>query len=218
VEIDKSVWGPMGVYTFRIKGTLCHKIGSLLPEDGEEPKYAQIYIMDSSLSQQIQQRLKYGHGYLDEGILQDLTTMMHNINPYYNIYKSAKERIGQDENLCLNLTSFDATKQDPRCYNLPTAAEVGVIMNKDLSNVNAARDLIIEYRTGRLKRISELHAAYLPLRFPLLYPYGEPGWHREIPFAHVVWQSESDKRVQGQQEENEELEPNDSGPCGKNYT
>jgi hypothetical protein len=144
--------------------------------------------MDSGLQEQIQQRLQYGHGNLDERILQDLLVMMHNHNPYYDIYKVAKERIGQDINLRLNLTTFDVKKQDPRRYNLPSASEVGLIINKDFTDVNNTRDIIIEHRTGDLKRISELHSGYLPLRFPLLYPYGEPGWHPKIPFSHVSWQ------------------------------
>jgi hypothetical protein len=32
-----------------------------------------------------------------------------------------------------------------------------------------------------LKQISELHNAYLPLCYVLLLPYGEPGWHPNIP-------------------------------------
>src|SRR3982074_1746103 len=64
--------GPMGIYTFRIKGALCHKVGSLLPSEGEQPKFAQIYITDSDPSQQIQRRLQHGHGHIDEGILQEL--------------------------------------------------------------------------------------------------------------------------------------------------
>lgn len=206
----------MGVYTFRIKGTLCHKIGSLLPVQGQEPKYAQIYIMDSSINQQIQQRLKYGHGHLDEGILQNLISMMHQNNLYYTIYKIAKDRIGQDNNLCLNLISFDASKQDPRRYNLPSADEVGVIINKDSSNINATRDLIIERRSGKLKRITELHSAYLPLRFPLLYPYGESGWHPNILFTHDVWQPDNYTSNERQQENDEDLEPTDFQLNGKN--
>jgi L-ascorbate metabolism protein UlaG (beta-lactamase superfamily) len=30
---------------------------------------------------------------------------------------------------------------------------------------------------NRLWHISDLHAAYDPLHFVLLHPYGEPGWH-----------------------------------------
>jgi len=188
VEIDESVTGQRGVYTFRIKGALCHKIGSLLPAEGEQPKFAQIYITDSDPNQQIRQRLQHGGDNIVESILRDLQTMMHRDNPYYSIYKTAKERMGQDIDLVLNLTTFDAKKHDPRRYNLPTASEVGVIIGKDPSDVNATRDLIIEHRGGQLKRISELHSAYLPLRFPLLYPFGEPGWHPKIPFSGADWQ------------------------------
>ena len=49
---------------------------------------------------------------------------MHRDNPYYAIYKTAKERMGQDLNFLLNLTTFDTKKRDPRRYNLPTASEI----------------------------------------------------------------------------------------------
>src|SRR5262249_42109046 len=120
--------------------------------------------------------------------------------------KTAKERMGQDVNLQLNLITFDTKKQDPRRYNLPTASEVGIIINKDFSGVNAARDLIIEHRGGRLKRISELHSAYLPLRFPLLFPYGEPGWHPKISFSGIPWQHQDDDGDEEQQRDGEEAE------------
>lgn len=42
------------------------------------------------------------------------------------------------------------------------------------------RDIILEERDNNLKRISELHAKYLPLQYPLLFPYGEDGYHTEI--------------------------------------
>jgi len=173
----------MGIYTFRIRGTLCHQIGSLIPPDGQQPKFAQIYVVDSDINEQIKHQLKYGHGHIDETILRDLLTMMQQHNPYYEMYKIAKKRMGKDVNLQLNLTTWDAKKHDPRRYNLPTTSEVGIIIKKDFSNANSTRDLIIEHCSGKLQRISELHSAYLPLRFPLLFPYGEQGWHPAIPFA-----------------------------------
>jgi len=202
VEVDESVWGPMGVYVFRIKGALYHKLGSLLPFEGEKPKFAQIYVTDSDPNQQIQQRLEFGHGHVEEGVLRDLQTMMHRDNPYYATYKTAKERMVQDADLQLNLTTFNANNRDPRVYNLPTAPEVGIIISKDSSDVNATRDIIIELRGGQLSRISELHSAYLPLRFPLLFPFGEPGWHPNIPFSGAVWQPHGNDDNEEQREEN----------------
>ena len=46
-KMDPSVYGPYGVYTFRIQGELYHLMGSLLPADGQDPAFAQIYIYDS---------------------------------------------------------------------------------------------------------------------------------------------------------------------------
>ena len=38
------------------------------------------------------------------------------------------------------------------------------------------RDIVIRLKDGA-KRISELHAAYDPLQYPLLFPYGTDGYH-----------------------------------------
>lgn len=45
------------------------------------------------------------------------------------------------------------------------------------------RDIIVETHTGHLKRISELHASYLNLQYPLLFPYGEDGYREDICFS-----------------------------------
>ncbi|KAH9556577.1 hypothetical protein CY35_07G036900, partial [Sphagnum magellanicum] len=38
----------------------------------------------------------------------------------------------------------------------------------------------------RRDRISELHVGYMALHYPLLFPYGEDGWHLNIPLNGVV--------------------------------
>jgi hypothetical protein len=35
------------------------------------------------------------------------------------------------------------------------------------------RDIIMETTNRELKRISTLHPAYMPLQYPLLFPFGE---------------------------------------------
>jgi hypothetical protein len=42
VSVDRSVYGPWRVYTFRIKGELCHQIVSLLPPPEGTPAFAQL--------------------------------------------------------------------------------------------------------------------------------------------------------------------------------
>ncbi|XP_024958909.1 uncharacterized protein LOC112499870 [Cynara cardunculus var. scolymus] len=40
---------------------------------------------------------------------------------------------------------------------------------------------LIGYINGYLQQISELHPSYLPLQYPLLFPYGEDGYKVDIP-------------------------------------
>ena len=45
--IDKEVNKGRGPYCFKMSGQNCHKIGSLLPDEGKQPKFAQLYIYDT---------------------------------------------------------------------------------------------------------------------------------------------------------------------------
>lgn len=47
------------------------------------------------------------------------------------------------------------------------------------------RDVIVEERgNGNVKHISELHPSFMSLQYPFLFPYGEDGYHVNIPL-HV---------------------------------
>jgi hypothetical protein len=47
MEIDKGNKNVRGPPTLRIQGQTCHRIGSMLPESGQKPKFAQLYIYDT---------------------------------------------------------------------------------------------------------------------------------------------------------------------------
>ncbi|CAN7017457.1 unnamed protein product [Brassica rapa subsp. trilocularis] len=47
------------------------------------------------------------------------------------------------------------------------------------------QDIILESSTGKLQRISELHPAYLPLQYPLLFPFGEDGFRLGIDIGFL---------------------------------
>lgn len=46
-KVNKSVMKGRGPYVFRLQGQNYHRMGSLIPEDGEAPKFSQLYIYDS---------------------------------------------------------------------------------------------------------------------------------------------------------------------------
>ena len=72
-----------------------------------------------------------------------------------------------------------APGHDRRRYNLPTADEVAVIlpgMEGDSMQLSQ-RDIVLQNRAGGLQIINDLHPAYVPLYYVLLFPYSKNGWH-----------------------------------------
>jgi hypothetical protein len=46
-KVDQLIEQSRGPYVYKISGQVYHRIGSLLLEDGQPPKYAQNYVYDS---------------------------------------------------------------------------------------------------------------------------------------------------------------------------
>jgi hypothetical protein len=61
-----------------------------------------------------------------------------------------------------------AREGDPVQYNLPTTDDLAMLVVGDSSLDTFKLDIIIETKNKELKRISELHPAYLALQYPLL--------------------------------------------------
>ena len=99
--------------------------------------------------------------------------MITQYNPYYTAFKTAHERLQESDHLSLHLKTVDTPRLDRRRYNRPTASEVAVLMPGTGEEItNGKRDIIIHHRRIGFQRISDLSSAYLPLRYPLLFPLG----------------------------------------------
>jgi hypothetical protein len=109
----------------KLQGKFYHRIGSLLPPEGDHPKFAQIWFHDSD---QINNRTIYNPS-LDVNILQQLQNLLHDVNPYRGSLKSAIELTNADDSLRMVIDAKQKpTAEHIRRYNLPQASEVSVIM------------------------------------------------------------------------------------------
>lgn len=98
-------------------------------------------------------------------------------------FRMVRDRLNDCVSSDLKLRLVCRRSTDPRTYNLPLVSEVAALVVGDVDQCQNRLDIIVETRSGRLKRISELHPSYLPLQYPLLFPYGEDGYREDIPFA-----------------------------------
>jgi hypothetical protein len=169
------------VYTYRIQGAHYHKIGSLLPAPGSTPKFSQLYIYDTNFNNELNSRQQV-FPHLDPEMLFELQQELHLHNPFAQAFRAAGESARSNENVRLFIHADHG--KDIRRYNMPTVSEVAAIMINNDDHTHG-RDIILHSLDGSLQRISEIHGAYDPLQYPLLFPLGEHGWHPNIPYRDI---------------------------------
>ena len=111
------------------------------------------------------------------------------MNPYIAALKTMSDRLANTPNLRgYKLLHENPRHHDPRTYNRPTSDEVAVAWEgdpEDPLSMPEAKDVVIEARTGDRFTVPYWHPAYMPLRYPLIFPFGEPSWHSNIPNVGV---------------------------------
>jgi len=181
-RVDNSVNDGRSAYVFRISGSNHHKIGTLLPPSGFIPKFAQLYIYDTSneVSNRLNALGRSGSSDVRADVVQGLQEMLDSVNPYVAVFRRARDML-RDHGEVLDVKIRIIRAREGRQYITPTANEVAGLLVGDGTENFESRDVIIQRRDGTLQRINETHPSYMPLQYPLLFPYGTDGWSQDIP-------------------------------------
>uniref|UniRef100_A0A0D3CFE3 Helitron helicase-like domain-containing protein n=1 Tax=Brassica oleracea var. oleracea TaxID=109376 RepID=A0A0D3CFE3_BRAOL len=182
MKMDYSVVYAPGPYTIRIQGQTHHRIGSLIPQQGRLPEYLQLYIFDTG--NEVRNRLNAmgqtsTEGNLDETTLGRLIEMIDENNCLARIFRRARdhyERVGTE--FAIRLLPDKGKGKE---YDLPSTSEVAGLIVGDISSTIGVRDIVVQFQYDTLQQIRDDHPLYMSLQYPLLFPYGEYGFHPEIP-------------------------------------
>ncbi|KAH0858488.1 hypothetical protein HID58_086749, partial [Brassica napus] len=94
-QIDHSVTGTPGPFTFRVHGQIIHRIGSMLPDDGNDPEYLQLYIFDTDNELENRKRsFTKGSSQLavDDTVILQLIEMLDINNHLAKTFRHARDR------------------------------------------------------------------------------------------------------------------------------
>ncbi|XP_047964804.1 uncharacterized protein LOC125209244 [Salvia hispanica] len=116
-------------------------------------------------------------------IVSDLQHMLDEENALVKSFRMVKEKIGHENQPNVSLRLLGKRGRDGRTHNLPSVYEVAMLVVGDFDEALGDRDIVVVQKSGQLQRISELHPSYLPLQYPLLFPYGEDGYREDIGFS-----------------------------------
>ena len=171
-RVDGSINHSKGPYVFRMCGQNYHRIGSLLPEIGKRPQFAQLYRYDTE--NEINNRMNcLLEGDIDPEIVQGLSVMFDEHNILVKTFRMARDRYKEHPEHEFRLRLLSNRTTDGRQYNLPTTSEVAGLIVGDLTEENFQRDIIVEHRKNGIQRISDLHPSFMSMTYPLIHPYGE---------------------------------------------
>ncbi|KAF8117698.1 hypothetical protein N665_0008s0052 [Sinapis alba] len=200
-QVDHSVTGTPGPFTYRVHGQIIHRIGSLLPEDGNIPEYLQLYIFDTDNELENRKRaFTKGSSSLaiEDNIIVQLIEMLDNNNHLARTFRHARDRFQTTGAIEFSITLVSRPNRG-RQYDLPTASEVGGLIVGDLTATSVGRDIVVELKSSALQRISDLHPLCMSLQYPLLFPYGDTGYSDRLPYqgpeASTVKRIHDDERI-----------------------
>ena len=176
-----------GPYVFRICGQNHHVIGSLLPNDGEKSKSAQLYIFDTEneTNNRISSFLHDDSSKnINSFIVEGLIKMFDEINVLAKSFRMARDRFVEDDMLPVKLKLLGRRHNDSSQYSVPSSSEIAGLIVGDYGLYDKKRDIIVEYKTNRLKRVSVLHPCLMAMQYPILFPYGEDGYMTNIKYIN----------------------------------
>ncbi|KAF8088731.1 LOW QUALITY PROTEIN: hypothetical protein N665_0531s0004 [Sinapis alba] len=167
-KLDYSVVYAPGPFTFRIQGQL--------------PKYLQLYIFDTN--NEVSNRLKAmgqtsTEGKLDETTVKRLIEMLDENNCLAKVFRRARDYYETNSGEEFNIRSVP-DKQKGKEYDLPSTSEVAGLIVGDMSSTIGEHDIVVQFQSETLQQIRDDHPLYMSLQYPLLFPYGEYGFHPKI--------------------------------------
>ncbi|GJT19710.1 hypothetical protein Tco_0878416 [Tanacetum coccineum] len=112
---------------------------------------------------------------LRRDIVEGLIELLDTHNALVKLFRTAREKLADT--------------------HLPTGDMLGAIVYEPGPETDMDYDIVIEECSGHPQHVNKLHPSYMSLQFPLLFPYGEDGYSKELKLVGGIGTSDADKRL-----------------------
>ncbi|SGY45470.1 BQ5605_C001g00288 [Microbotryum silenes-dioicae] len=168
---DQSQVGTLGPPVFRVFGRLYHRLGALIPAVNQRPAFAQTWLIDRAKATDT----RLGPDGADSRIQRSTLTKLESILRTGNRF----------------VREPGPTHPQPSYVEHGNGDAAMLICDSDTNTGDRGRqDLILQVHGDRCPEgrpkyqiVSSLHPSAMPLRYPLLFPAGEDGFHPNIPLC-----------------------------------
>ena len=108
--------------------------------------------------------------------------MLDENNHLVKKFRMAHDRFRDDNIVDLKIVMKVSRATSGRENHLMPSNEIAVIMVGDDDLKCEDRDIVVSSKSDGLKRITTLHPLMMALQYPLLFPRGEDGFHKELKY------------------------------------
>ncbi|XP_044435332.1 uncharacterized protein [Triticum aestivum] len=133
-------------------------------------------------------------GGVDESIVVGLRDMLNEFNPLVQTFWEASKMIedrGDEPIEDISIRIIAPSEGDSPQFSLPTTTGLAaLVVGGGFTLEASSRDIVVCSRFDGLQQISSLNTAFMPLQYPLLFPYGERGFQVDVP--HLIVPEEED--------------------------
>jgi len=155
--------------TFILGGRSYHRIGSLRPQSSAETAFAQIYMLDADQSAERRCAVVGNYdGALRPQVFASLHELMLRYNPWVQQLRAA---VSHDTPEIVWQSDIDVS-----------GMMVGAVVASP-----GSRSIVVRQQSSELPQfISDGHALYHTLAYPLLFPTGRTGWHDSMECWDII--------------------------------
>ncbi|TVU03236.1 hypothetical protein EJB05_51232, partial [Eragrostis curvula] len=156
-----------------LTGQICHRIGSIIPRQGARPEYCQLYIFD--IDNEVKNRIAVAScrergPESNESIVASLIDMFNTHNPIVQVFRTARDSYSLSPiSMAMSIV-------------IPLHRRWLAWWLMELGTTDEGRDLVVEDHSSQLQRIEETHCKFMAMQYPLLFPYGEDGFHKNLTY------------------------------------
>lgn len=106
--------------------------------------------------------------------------MVDEHNAYTKKFRQVRDyaEANPQSKFCLRLIRHNGSRS--RTDNTPTCDEGAALIIGNDNLIAKRRDIVVKQRSGDFQRLHETHNAFIPLQYPLMFPYGERGYQVEV--------------------------------------
>ena len=207
LTVNQHVLPPDGPPVYKVHGLLKRRMRSLLPEEGDPPKFLSLYFHDE------RQELKNRMGSYDDiplrGVMYRLQELIKTVNPLIEALKSVAETLckAPNGNLRIQLNAeARPTEAHKGSYGVPMSDQVCSLVDMTELKVGERREgcILLHQRGGALQHVPVTHRIFDACGYILLQIHGDEGWTPGIISPSHTCSKKKAKRNQQNDEEKQQ--------------